>query len=117
MNRPEIVLVSLPCDVDGAVFAEPWEARAFAIVVALHQRGVFTWVEWAAALAAAIKDAQALGDPDRGATYYRHWLRALENLLIQKGISGEGMLGILKDRWDEAARATPHGQPIKLAAV
>ena len=71
---------------DEVVFAEPWEARAFAIVVSLHERGLYTWAEWADALATRIKTAQAAGDPDIGGAYYHHWLGALEDLLARKGI-------------------------------
>ena len=77
---------SIPRDADGPVFREPWEAQAFAMTLALHERGVFTWPEWAAALAAEIKRAQAAGDPDTGETYYSHWLAALEKLVAEKGV-------------------------------
>src|ERR1700749_3059298 len=78
---------SIPRDADGPVFREPWEAQAFAMTLALHARGVFTWPEWAAALAAEIKCAQAGGDPDTGETYYLHWLAALERLVSEKGVA------------------------------
>src|SRR6201986_2656544 len=68
----------IPRDSDGPVFREPWEAQAFAMALALHARGLFTWSEWAASLADEIKRAQASGDPDTGETYYRHWLATLE---------------------------------------
>jgi nitrile hydratase accessory protein len=71
----------IPRDEDGPVFREPWEAHAFAMALALHDRGLFTWNEWAAALADEIKRAQAAGDPDTGETYYRHWLATLEHLV------------------------------------
>src|SRR5215213_7906348 len=74
-------VASIPRDSDGPVFREPWEAQAFAMALALHARGLFTWNEWAAALAEEIKRAQALGDPDTGDTYYRHWLATLENIV------------------------------------
>ena len=76
---------SIPHDADGPVFREPWEAQAFAMTLALHERGLFTWPEWAAALADEIKRAQAAGDPDTGETYYAHWLAALEKLVTSKG--------------------------------
>ena len=76
----------IPRDADGPVFDEPWQAQAFAMAVKLHERGVFTWKEWAAILAEEIKRAQAAGDPDTGSTYYRHWLAALERLVIAKGL-------------------------------
>ena len=77
----------IPRDADGPVFREPWEAQAFAMAVALHERGLFTWTEWAAALADEIKRAQAAGDPDTGETYYRHWLATLERLVADKGVA------------------------------
>jgi nitrile hydratase accessory protein len=70
-------LPGLPRDADGPVFAEPWEAQAFALAVALNERGLFTWPEWAEALGREIERARAAGDPDTGATYYRNWLAAL----------------------------------------
>src|SRR4051795_11097493 len=83
---------SIPRDADGPVFREPWEAQAFAMTLALHERGLFTWEEWAAALASAIKRAQAAGDPDTGETYYRHWLAALERLVGEKEIATPDIL-------------------------
>lgn len=100
----------------ATVFREPWEAQAFAIVLMLHERGVFTWQEWADALAAQITRAQRDGDPDRGDTYYRHWLNALESLVASKGVSSSAELTLYRDAWDHAADRTPHGQPIELLA-
>ncbi len=115
MSRPEVeALPGLPRDRDGPVFEEPWQAQAFAMAVKLHERGVFTWTEWAAALAEEIRAAQAAGDPDTGATYYRHWLAALERLVVAKGIGTPIALEERKGAWDRAARATPHGSPIRL---
>lgn len=99
---------------DEPVFHEPWEAHAFAMAVTLHQRGLFTWPEWAAALSAQIAKAQAAGDADLGDTYYRHWLAALEALVAQKGASSPDELERTRDAWENAAERTPHGQPIEL---
>ena len=108
-------LPSLPRDEEGGpVFREPWEAQAFAMTLALYRRGLFTWPEWAAALAAEIKRAQASGDPDSGDTYYRHWLAALEALVAAKGITDAASLARHRDAWDRAADRTPHGSPIEL---
>jgi nitrile hydratase accessory protein len=68
-------------DGENPVFNEPWEARAFAMTLALHERGVFTWPQWAEALSRQIAEARAAGDADLGDTYYQHWLRALESLV------------------------------------
>lgn len=99
---------------DAPVFAEPWQAHAFALTLALHERGLFSWPEWAGALAAEIEAAQAAGDPDRGDTYYRHWLAALERLVAAKGASSADELARTRAAWDQAAGRTPHGQPIEL---
>ncbi|WP_424628609.1 nitrile hydratase accessory protein [Bradyrhizobium sp. SYSU BS000235] len=107
-------LPGIPHDDEGPVFREPWEARAFAMAVALHGRGVFTWPEWADALAREIKQAQAEGDADTGETYYRHWLATLEKLVASKNVATETILHRYRDAWDHAADRTPHGQPIEL---
>jgi nitrile hydratase accessory protein len=105
---------SIPRDSEGPVFREPWEAQAFAMALALHDRGLFTWPEWAATLADEIKRAQAAGDPDTGETYYRHWLNALERIVAEKGIATTETLHRYRDAWDHAADRTPHGEPIEL---
>jgi nitrile hydratase accessory protein len=107
-------LAGQPHDVDGPVFKEAWEAQAFGMALLLHERGIFTWKEWAAALADEIKAAQAAGDPDLGNTYYHHWLRALERLVVEKGVASAKALHDTAHAWEEAARATPHGRPIVL---
>jgi len=108
---------SIPRDADGPVFREPWEAQAFAMTLALHGRGVFTWPEWAAALATEIKRAQGEGDPDTGGTYYSHWLTALEKIVAEKGVATHDTLHRYRDAWDHACDRTPHGQPIVLTAA
>ena len=113
-GAPEAV-PGMPSDSSGPVFGEPWEAQAFAITLALHQRGLFTWSEWSARLAAEIKRAQASGDPDTGETYYRHWLAALERLVADKRLSDQAELARYRDAWKRAADRTPHGTPIELA--
>lgn len=104
----------VPQDAEGPVFREPWEAQAFAMTLALYDRGLFTWPEWAATLAAQIKRAQAAGDPDTGETYYSHWLAALERLVAEKGVATMETLHRTRDAWDHACDRTPHGQPIEL---
>ena len=104
----------LPINSDGPVFREPWEAQAFAMAVALRERGLFTAGEWADALGAEIKRAQAAGDPDTGETYYRHWLNALERLVAEKKLSDTDTLRRTSDAWRHAARRTLHGTPIEL---
>jgi len=99
------------------VFREPWEAQAFAMVLALHQRGLFSWQEWADALAVQISAAQAAGDADEGDTYYRHWLATLEVLVAAKGATDHRELRRYRDAWHHAAERTPHGQPVELRSA
>lgn len=104
-----------PHDALGPVFSAPWQAQAFAMTLALHERGVFTWPEWAAALAEAIRTAQAAGDADLGETYYHHWLDALETLVLAKGIARGEQLHAIEHAWLAAAARTPHGLPVELS--
>ncbi len=114
---PEVnlrALPALPRDELGPVFKAPWEAQAFAMTVSLHARGVFTWREWADALAAELAAASARGEPDNGAHYYEHWLAALEKLVAVKKLVAGRELERRVGEWDTAARTTPHGKPIEL---
>jgi nitrile hydratase accessory protein len=104
----------IPQGEDGPIFREPWEAQAFAMALSLHQKGLFTWPEWAATLADEIKRAQAAGDPDIGDTYYHHWLNALERLVAEKGVADRATQTRYRDAWERAADATRHGDPIVL---
>jgi nitrile hydratase accessory protein len=113
-RRAADAVPGIPRDAEGLVFREPWEAQAFAMAVALHARGLFTWPEWAATLGDEIKRAQAAGDPDTGETYYRHWLNALERIVAAKGVADSEILARYRDAWDRAAERTPHGAPIAL---
>jgi nitrile hydratase accessory protein len=113
--HPACELPGLPQDDAGPVFSAPWQAQAFALALALHERGAFTWPEWAAALTEAILRAQRQGDQDLGDTYYHHWLDALEQLVIGKGLADADRLHALEHAWEAAAARTPHGQPIELS--
>ena len=107
-------LPRIPRDAEGPVFRAPWEAQAFAMAVRLHERGHFTWKEWAARLADEIAAARDRGEADDGSRYYYFWLSALEKLVADKRLVMADELAARKDEWDRAARETPHGQPIEL---
>ena len=102
----------LPRDAAGPVFAAPWQAQAFALAVHLHAQGLFSWSQWADALAAEIR---AAGGDDDGSRYYEHWLAALEKLVAARGATDRASLQARAAAWSRAAAATPHGQPIGLA--
>jgi nitrile hydratase accessory protein len=113
-RAPLDALPAIPRDAEGPVFRAPWEAQAFAMAVMLHERGHFTWKEWAARLADEIAAARDRGEADDGSRYYHFWLAALEKLVADKRLVMADELAARKDEWDRAARGTPHGQPIEL---
>ena len=128
MNEPSRHDVpGIPCDAEGPVFAAPWQAQAFALTLALHQKGLFTWPEWAQAELLATHDIHrqpqvrtriraepAAADEDAGDAYYRQWLGALEDMVAARGASSPAELARYQQAWDRAADRTPHGQPINL---
>jgi nitrile hydratase accessory protein len=108
-------LTQLPCDAHGPVFAEPWQASAFALAVTLSRQGHFGWKEWAGALAAELKASAGRGEPDDGSRYYHCWLAVLERMVAAKGLSDPATLLSCKRAWADAYRRTPHGKPVELA--
>jgi nitrile hydratase accessory protein len=113
MPDPDL-LPRLPRDEGGPVFAEPWQAHAFALAVKLSDAGFFSWSEWAQALGTEFAAASARGEPDDGSRYYHHWLAALERLLAVKNILGPATLLARKEAWAAAYRRTQHGQRVTL---
>ncbi len=123
MSRPDpnlssdrlAALARLPRDQDGPIFAEPWQAEAFALAVRLSALGHFTWKEWAAALAEELRADSPHTDPDDGSRYYHCWLGALEHLVVERQLADRPALQARKQAWAEAYRHTPHGKPVELA--
>jgi len=112
LSAPDpLSLPRLPRDESGPVFAEPWQAQAFALALQLHAQGAFAWTEWADALSQRLK---AAGPQDDGSRYYEHWLDALEDLVTGKQLAAASALSERKDAWAEAYRRTPHGKPVEL---
>ena len=107
-------LFRLPRDEGGPVFAEPWQAQAFALAVKLSELGHFTWNEWAVTLADELKADAMRGEPDDGSRYYHCWLAALERLVVAKELSDPATLLARKEAWADAFRHTPHGMPVEL---
>lgn len=91
----------LPADHGGPVFATPWQAQIFALVVALHERGVFPWAEFQSRLITTINRApQDEQGPD---FYYRHWLQAAEELLHRLNLLDAAELIMRTEEVTEAA--------------
>ena len=105
-----------PRDEEGPVFAEPWQAQAFAIVVQLSAVGHFTWTEWTSALGEQLQAATKRGEPEDGSRYFEYWVAALENLVADKKLTDLTALTERKEAWIDAYLNTPHGQPVELGA-
>jgi nitrile hydratase accessory protein len=122
LNRPDsnlqpddlTALPRLPRDENGPVFAEPWQAEAFALAVRLSAQGYFAWKEWADVLADELAVAAERSEPDDGSRYYQCWLTALERLVVAKRLADPAALLTYKEAWAEAYRRTPHGKPVEL---
>lgn len=116
VNELAAALPRLARDNGGPVFAEPWQAQAFALAIKLSEEGHFTWKEWASALADELKAASNRGEPDDGSHYYEHWLAALERLVTEKGLTNREAMAERKEAWADAYRHTPHGELVELSA-
>ena len=112
--KPFEALLRRGAGTDEPVFAEPWQAQAFALTVHLHGKGAFTWQQWASALSDEIARAAASGEPDDGSHYYEFWLAALERLVRENGLAEQVALDARKEAWADAYRHTPHGKPVEL---
>jgi len=93
------------------VFAEPWQAEAFAMTVRLHEKGVFSWSEWAEALWLELYKPGRRAD---ASDYFDCWVAALSRLVTELSITSQDNLDRLTHSWQRAAEATPHGKPILL---
>jgi nitrile hydratase accessory protein len=111
LSAPDVLgLPRLPRDAEGPVFAEPWQAQAFALTLKLHDAGAFTWPEWADALAMEL----AKDPDDDGSRYYDHWVAALERLTSARGLVPRSELAQRKAAWADAYARTPHGRAVEL---
>jgi nitrile hydratase accessory protein len=105
-----------PPDEAPDAFAEPWQARAFAVAVLASKQGCFSWSEWTHALGRELRDAPDAGVavPATGPRYFDCWLSALQSLLVGKGVVGQDELLARRDAWEDAYRRTPHGVAVTL---
>ncbi|MEL6689152.1 MAG: nitrile hydratase accessory protein [Pseudomonadota bacterium] len=94
-------------------FSAPWQAQLFAMTVAMNEAGVFEWGQWAAQFGRELKSVTAEGNE----AYYSAWLRAFETFLVDGGHASREDVSTLTQAWHDAARATPHGQPIELGSA
>ena len=97
MREPSGELTNLPLlpkGDEGPVFAEPWQAQAFATVVELIESGLIGQKEWADRLGREFRGAEERGEFNTGERYYDYWLMALERLVVEKKLMG----------WEELAK-------------
>jgi nitrile hydratase accessory protein len=114
LSAPDpLALPRIPRDADGPVFAEPWQAQAFALVLKLHEAGAFSWTEWAETLGAEL----ARDPTDDGTRYYDHWVAALETIAARHALTETAELAARKAAWADAYRHTPHGRPVELGTI
>ena len=106
----------LPRDEEGPMFAEPWEAQAFAMAVKLSEEGHFTWMEWTIALGEQLQAVLRSGGADDRSRYFEHWIAALEHLVVYKNLTDLTALSERKKAWADSYRHTPHGHPVELGA-
>jgi len=106
---------ALPPDTDEPTFAEPWQAQAFALVVSLHQAGLFAWQDWVKIFSETIVAAPATPAEDVNSAYYRQWLLAMERLVEHLGLATPTAIAQRAAEWRQAYLNTPHGQPVVLA--
>jgi nitrile hydratase accessory protein len=103
---------ALPVCADGdMVFKEPWEAKAFAIVVTLSRNGCFAWPEWVDCFSRHVAEAtkvEAAGG--RAKTYYEQWADAAEELLVSKGVTSYEQL--FARRFGAIAPSDSHGRKL-----
>lgn len=104
-------------DADAPAFREPWQAKAFAIVVLLHRQGRFEWDAWVRVLAAEIAAAPQQAGEHPDAAYHRQFLAALERIVAALGIADRDAQQRRKEEWRRAYVNTPHGHAVELAAA
>ncbi len=84
----------LPAEDDpDLIFAAPWEAKAFAIIVKLAQDGHFSWADWVACFSREVAAATAAAERGEPApSYYEQWLTAAETLLVERRLTSREQL-------------------------
>ncbi|WP_051329146.1 nitrile hydratase accessory protein [Geminicoccus roseus] len=95
-------------------FTQPWHAQAFALAVELSRGGLFTWPEWAERFSAVIASAPQQPGEDANDAYYRQWLSALEDLVIERQACAAAEIDACQSAWRQAYLRTPHGEPVEL---
>lgn len=96
------------------VFEQPWHAQLFALSVALHAQGLFSWPDWTKRFGARLKHNGADHELNGGDDYFTAWLETLEALLVERDPKDKRQLSDLHATWAEAYLSTPHGSPVAI---
>lgn len=100
---------------DQVVFQDPWHSQLFAITVQMSEKGNFSWTEFVKVFGEALKKERLpTKNLDGSNDYFYCWLNALEEILIEKKISNQNTLILLKEEWTQAYLSTPHGKPVNI---
>lgn len=83
---PEHMAIPLGSDGDP-VFAEPWEARAFGLVVGAFDQGKFDWKDFQQLLVEEIRHSESQAE---SRPYYLNWAIAAEKLFETLGDLEQG---------------------------
>lgn len=97
-------------------FEAPWHAQLFALTLALSEAGGFTWKDWTEAFGAELARRGAARPQDGSDDYWAAWLAALEGFLDARGHAAAAEVAAMRDAWEAAYLATPHGDPVVLPA-
>jgi nitrile hydratase accessory protein len=96
-----------------AAFSEPWMARAFALALALSEKGLFSLKDFHAALIESIGRHEKDGCIAAETDYYTHWLEVLTALLRGRDLLSDDILTAAEDAVvTEAAARKEHQHQI-----
>ena len=95
-------------------FEQPWHAEVFAVTIHLSEANLFSWVEWTQTLGQHISAAYTMRVINGSDDYYQVLLHALIDLLSVKEVADLETIASMQNRWADAYRNTPHGEPVNL---
>lgn len=98
-------------------FEQPWHATAFALAVHLHEAGHFTWPEWADSFSTMLAQHGVDRELDGGDDYYNAWIATLQHMLEARRLTDIATINTVKNQWEAAYLATPHGEPVHIGAA
>jgi len=101
-------------DLSAPVFDQPWQADLFAVTVCLNEQGHFSWSEWTGWFGAGLARRGLEKQLNGGEDYFLVWLETLEVVLQRLDMASIDQLANVKNAWQNAYLATPHGAPVRL---